>query len=175
MNAPSAFTLQRVISEAMSALDALRSEQGQVIETEDEILTSLQEEGIDLNTVLDRLIRAALDAKAAAAAATLRMDDLQVRKTRFQRREETCRQTLLAVMQAVELRKFATPEASLTITDGRPKVIITDEAQLPPSVIKTVVTRTPDKGAILSALRIGDIIPGAVLGNAPPVLRVLTK
>jgi hypothetical protein len=164
---PSSFTLQRVMSAAMSTLDVLRNEHGQIIE-EDDVLASLAEEGIDLATVLDRLIAAALEAKAMAAAAGQRVSDLQSRKARFQRQEETYRATLQAVMAEVGLRKHKAAEASLTITDSRPSAIVTDLdalIALMPSLVRETTTLAPDKAAILAELALGPV-PGAL--PSPP-------
>jgi hypothetical protein len=59
---------------------------------------------------------------------------------------------------------------TVSIGRGSPKVIITDEAALPPDCVETVVK--PSKKAIAAALKEGRDVPGACLSNLMPHLIV---
>lgn len=173
--APSGYTVQRVVSLAMETLESLRTEHGQVIETDEEVADALISEGIDIDTLLRRLTRAALDAKANAEAAKSRIEDLATRRDRFLRQNETYRATILAVMEAIGSRKFVDPEFSLGISAGRPKVIVTDETKLRDDLVTIVTTRTPNKSAILAALSANQDVDGAILSNGSQTLTIRSK
>lgn len=179
--APTAYALQKVVSAAMQTLEMLRTEHGQVIDTPDEVIAALSEEGVDVATILRRLARATLDAKANAAAAEARMEDLQARRDRFKRWEATYRGVILDVMEAILPRdkdgkmKFADPEFSLSVSAGQPRVIITDEATVPEAYVTVTETKAVNKTQIKYALQLGEDVPGASLSNGGSVLTVRSK
>jgi hypothetical protein len=53
--------------------------------------------------------------------------------------------------------------------------LITDEAAVPDIYVEVVTTRKIDKAVILSALKAGEDVPGAVLNNGLPSLAIRTK
>jgi hypothetical protein len=175
--APNAWQLERVISLAMSTIEELRTEHGQVFSQDDDetLLASLAEEGVDVNQIIRRLVRAGLDAKASAAAADQRIDDLTARRDRFRRQAEKYRETVKSVMQELGLRNFPDAEFSLSLSPGQPKVIVTDESKLSDQFVTVTVTRTPDKVMIKQALYDNGEVPGAILTNPGFVLTVRTK
>jgi hypothetical protein len=171
----SAFQLERVVSLAMQTLEMLRTTEGQIIETSDELLTALAEEGIPVERVLRLLIGATLDAKSLGIAADQRIADIRQRRERFQRHETTYRTLIQSVMDALGLKKFAAEEATLTLGVGQPKVMVTDPDALPDDVVTVVTTRTPDKAKIRAALLLGEEVAGAMLSNATTVLTVRSR
>lgn len=187
---PSAYVLQRVISEAQQALVSLRDEHGQIIEGPDEVLAALSDESIDAAGLLRRLGQAALDAKAYAAAAETRISDLEARHDRFKRQEAKYRELLLMAAQALETKKFADAELSFSISPGKPRVIITDADKLADELVKIEVVRTPVKDAIRTAIEDRNAliatmrdqgeeppgeIEGAILSNGPPTLTIRSR
>jgi hypothetical protein len=179
-DAPSGYQLQRVISQAQQTIEALRTEHGQVFDTEDDVLTALSEEGISVDDILRRLISSALNDKASAAVAKQRMADLKIRLERFERNEDTKRGVAAMVMEALlpanekGTRSFRDVEFSLTLAPGKPKVFITDPNALPSYLINEVTTRVPDKRAIAAELETGPV-PGAILSNGGSVLTIRSK
>jgi Siphovirus Gp157 len=174
MNAPpNAWQLERVIGLAMATIEALRTEHGQVFDDDETLLASLSEEGVDVDKILRRLASAAIQAKADAAAADAIMDDLKIRRDRFRRAEEIYRATILNAMEALGITKFPSPQFSLTVSAGKPKVLITDETILPDDLMTW--TKTPNKASIKAALETYGDVPGAVLGQAPPVLTIRVR
>lgn len=172
---PSAWQLQRVVAMAQATVVSLREDDGLIIETDDEVMTALSEEGVDVADVLRRLVQASLQAKADAAAAKQRITDLQMRRERFVRQEDAYRATVAAVMEALNLTSFRDPEFTLSLRAGQPKVLITDAGKIPPQLIEVSVIRTPDKAAIRTALDNGEDVPGASLSNGSTILTVNTK
>ena len=171
MTAPSAWTVQSVMSIATSL--AARLEADGVALDEAELVEYLRAENADVGGLLLRLARTAQEAKADAEAIATRQAALATRKARAGRVEQECRATLHAIMEAMAMRKYRHPELSVTISDGRPGVVVTDETALPDEYVR--ITRSPDKTAIKAALEQGVIVPGAELQNSIPQMTVRTK
>jgi Siphovirus Gp157 len=182
MNAPpSAFALQRCVSDAMRTLETLREDHGQVFDDSDSVLAALQDENIDVTRILRRLIGSALDDEASAAATKLRIADLKIRMERFERHEETKRGIAAMVMEALlpvdkkGNRTFSSPEFGLTLAPGKPKVIITSDKKVPEEFLLPPAERQPDKTKIKVALDAGTDLDFAELSNGTPVLTVRSR
>jgi hypothetical protein len=173
--APSPATLLRVVGLARATLEMLREDHGQVIEEDSEILASLAEEGIDVDTVIARLVRCTLDAKAAAAAAKQRASDLAIRQARFEHHEDAYRTTIAQILEALGLKSWRGVEASLSLRPGTAKVVITDAEALGPGYVQTKTVSSPDTTRIRADLEAGTSINGAVLSNPSPVLTIRSK
>lgn len=186
----STWRLQQVIALARGTIESLRSQHGLVLDSDDEILTALADEQVDVKAPIGVLVRAAIQARADAAGARARIDALTERHARFERTEERLREAILTAMQLLELPRLRDPEFTLSLRPGKPRVHITDEARLPTHCVHHTVLRRPDRDAIrdaiadrealiAAAIQRGETPPppfeGAVLTNAPPVLTIGTK
>jgi hypothetical protein len=60
-----------------------------------------------------------------------------------------------------------------TTSAGRASVAITDDTAIPAEYMRQPPPQ-PDKAAILAALKAGEDVPGVLLRNGPPVLRITT-
>lgn len=172
MTAPSFYAIQAAMAAAQSALSRLEAS-GDVDADEAAALAVLREEAPDVDAVLCRLLRAGDEAQTNVEAVSARVAALEGRKARFARQHAEYRRTVFAMLDALGLRKWKNAEFSVSITDGRPGVVITDEAALPDRFVR--ITKTPDKTAIGCALREGHEVPGATLQNSMPSLTVRTK
>jgi hypothetical protein len=194
-------TVADAIAEARVVAEALASEFPDLAEDEKAWIGTL--EGItDALDVADRLIRRALRCRSLAAAAKQEMNDLAVRKARFEGQDEQLTAAALAIVQAacppdgkgrVRLER---PRYTASIANVPPKLIITDPDALPERFKR--VTVEPDKHAIIKALRARaaalealpsdataeDInaalaaypdVPGSTLSNGGVTLRLGTK
>ena len=61
-----------------------------------------------------------------------------------------------------------------SVSRGRAAVVITDEAAIPPHLMRQPPP-APDKAAISKLLREGNDVPGALLGNSAPSLTIRSK
>ncbi len=122
---------------------------------------------------LRSLERARRQAVAMAKANELIIDELKERIGRFNRRDEALRRLMFQILQAANLRKLELPEATLSIRNGVPKVIVTDEAAVPETFIR--IKRELDISGIKGALKDGIPVPGATLSNADEILAIRTK
>ena len=127
----------------------------------------------ELDEMLIKLVRLIDDSKALVDGTKARADELDARVTRFKRRIEAYRSLIQRLMDAANLPKRELPEATLSIRAGSPRVIITDERLIPPSL--TVIKTEPNKTLIRTTLTAGGSVPGAVLSNAEPSLTIRVK
>jgi hypothetical protein len=83
--------------------------------------------------------------------------------------------TLFAIMDAIGCHRLELPDCTISTRAGPPAVIVTDEAALPDRFIRVETTRRADKAAIATALKDGEVVDGAELSNAMPVLSVRSR
>lgn len=168
MTAPSAYTLQSVMS-LVSQARARLAEDG-VIDTDG---AELFAKCPDAETALLCVCRAIDEAAANADAVGARITDLDVRWKRYKRVNEELRALLVAMLDAMGLDKWRHAEFTVSLSAGKPGVVVTDAAALPDAFVR--VRREPDKVAIGCALAEGHDVPGAMLQNGMPKLTVRTK
>ena len=171
MTAPSGWQINTVMGIASSVMARLEADG--VVTDESELLTTLREEGADVDTILLRLVRAAEDAGTMGDAVGERIDALNARRSRYYRVRQECRAAVLAIMDALGLTKWTHPEYTVTAKDARLAVVITDEAAVPDNFVR--ISRTVDKTAVAQSLHAGHSVPGATLANGTPVLTIRTK
>lgn len=96
---------------------------------------------------------------------------LQGRQSRFEARVERLRKAIENGMNAGELAKLELPEATLSMRSVPPKVEVSDEAAVP---ARFWVQQAPklDRKALGDALKAGETVPGATLGNGSVSLSV---
>lgn len=172
MNAPSAWTISAAMAAAQSALSRLEAS-GDVDTDEAAALAVLREEAPDIDDVIARLLRARGEARAYAEALDARVDDLTQRRDRYARQSEEYRRTVFAIMDALGVRKWQSAEFTVSVSDGRPGVVITDESAIPPKYFRPRVEI--DRTEIRRALEAGETVPGAEIANGMPTMTVRTK
>ncbi|MHB1310496.1 MAG: siphovirus Gp157 family protein [Gemmatimonadaceae bacterium] len=174
MSAPSPFRFEQAMSVLLHGAERLADDPE--LGRDEAMLADIL--GSDPNTadamdVLHRVLRAAVEARDLADAADARAKQIGERRDRYKKRAETLRGLAFAAMDALGTRKVELPDLTASLAEGRPAVMITDEAAIPPEYTRTVTTA--DKTALLQALRAGTEIPGAALNNGIPSLQIRTK
>lgn len=143
-------------------------------DTDAEALAALvEQEAPEFGDMLAALCRAADEAAAAEESVFERIRTLTVRADRFTRQREAYRALIYAALDAAGQTKWKSPEFTVSITPGRPGVVITDPAAIPDAFVR--LRREPDKTAIGSAIASGATVPGAELQNSMPSLRISTR
>ena len=143
------------------------------LEEDDQLRADMIEGETDAFNLLQRLERKRQDAEDLINGTLDRVAELQQRRVRLDRREEAFRKLMFDVMQIAHIQKAELAEATLSIRNNPPKVIITDEALIPENYIR--IKREPNKAEIATLLKRGSTIPGAELSNAEPTLSIRTK
>ena len=128
----------------------------------------------DIKEYLRTIERKREDTAALEEALAATIDIMRQRKARFERREQAMRALMFNAMQWADLTRLEMPEATLSIRQGTPKVIIVDEDSIPDEFMR--IKKEPDKTKIKAALADGFAsVPGAEMSNAEPILNVRTK
>lgn len=121
----------------------------------------------DLKDVLQRAALNVLIYSEETESCGKTISRLMGRKERFKKRTEFYRQVIQELMEMADLKKMALPEATITIQNAPPKVVITDEEKLPDEVMKVSVSI--DKVKLKEMLKEGPV-DGAELSNGGTML-----
>lgn len=127
----------------------------------------------DLTDQCNAVIGSALADEATADGLKDFIGALEARCERIRTRAIAKRAAVRAAMEDAGVSKLALPVATLTITAGKPSVVIYDEAVVPPAFFRW--TKAPDKKAIKDAIDKGFPVDGCRLNNSPNVMTVRTR
>ena len=125
-----------------------------------------------LSDAIERVLRRIAIDEGTVAGIKAAKADLDARKARIEQRIDGMRGAILQAMQDADMRKMNLPSATLSVSDRKPGLVITDEAALPAQFVMTVTSTKPDKDAIKDALASGEVVPGAQLGNGGATLTI---
>ena len=144
---------------------------------EDEILRADMFAGeTNIQNVLSNLVDKAFDAATTQEAIALRQKDLAARKARYGKQEETLRGFILSIMEMADLKSQKLPEATLSVSLQKPRLIVSDETLLNADMKKTVITVSPDMDKIKEAYEASNKVPdGCSLTNGKNILRLTSK
>jgi hypothetical protein len=143
------------------------------LETDDVLRTDMIEGETEAFEFLSRVVQTINRAQVTKTGLSHYIDALQERYSRFGRRIDVLRAFAKQVMDTADIKKAELPEATLSIRNGPPRVIITNEHELPDHYVR--IKREPDKTKIKAAIQGGDHVPGAALSNSETTLAILTR
>lgn len=138
-----------------------------------DLLAGMIDGETDFERVIGIVTEQFLDAVSMKDAANMRMDDLRIRRDRFDRKAEAMRAAAFALMTIAEKQSVVLPVATLSTRAGSLSVAIENAADLPQGFTRTEIQ--PLKAEIKKALEAGEHIPGARLERGPTTLSVRTK
>jgi hypothetical protein len=121
----------------------------------------------DLLEALGDVIRRADEDRMLVEALEARMAEMRARKERIEQRIERRREFVADAMEQAGVKKFAIPEATITLTPRPPKTMVTDAAALPDEFWTQPPLPDPvvNKKLLAERLKAGEPIPGACLSN----------
>lgn len=140
--------------------------------TDDESVEISLESQTDLPTALGEAVRQLDELDAMQVALDRLADNIGVRKARLRERSERIRGAVLSALELAGVPSCPTPLGTVSLIAPKPGVRILDEALIPVEFVRSKTTTSPDKAAISRALMAGVAVPGAVLGNGAPSLRI---
>lgn len=153
-------------------LEQLRLLYPELIEDEDAWDLTLSSE-TDLDSILAQIVDRMRHAEAMAGGCATRIAETEVRQGRYERQQKAMRELAYRLMEAADIRKRELAEATLSIRQGTPKVIVTDEAIIPDILMR--IKREPDKARIKDLLAAGQEVRGCTLSNGEPSISIRTK
>ena len=141
---------------------------------ETDVLTDTLEGLTDLREMLTEIIRSALDDEALVAGLSTRLSDMKARMERFEARARRKRELALKAMSGAEIPKLMVADFTASLRQGAPTLDVVEEAKIPAAYWKPQPPKL-DRQGILSALKAGAVIDGAVLEPPRIQLSVRTK
>jgi len=161
------------VSQLRQTIAALIAEFPELAE-DDTLRADMLDGETSVDTVLCRLVDASQNAKAMTAAVKSRMDDLAVRKARYERQEEAFRRLIQQVLDQASLRSWTLPEATLSLSWRKPAPFVSNEDALPDELCKFV--RKPAMAAIKAAVEKNGVLPSGVsMSNGKVILTILPR
>jgi hypothetical protein len=103
-----------------------------------------------------------------------KLAELTTRKGRMEKSIETRRNIILMAMERAGVPTIRSPLGTMSSKPTPAQANITDESLIPSRFWKPQDPKL-DKGELSSALRSGEIVPGATLGNGGITLSIRTK
>lgn len=103
------------------------------------------------------------------------IDKMKARSDRLDVQSSRLKASLMMALDTIGAKKMERPTATLSLAKSPDKAMITNEADLPSGFLVEKTTVSPDRKAILAALKEGATVPGAVLSNGGTSLRILTR
>lgn len=168
----------------MNAINNLRHETRTAAILRDELLRrypSLAEDAqaladtLEGETDLDKAIAAVIgqigDYEMLAKAARERSKEIAERAKRLEESADTMRGAILVAMEAASMKKLTLPEATVSVGNRQPGVIVTDEEAAIAAGYAKVKTEV-DKSALKDAIKAGTVLPFALMGNGGTSLTI---
>jgi hypothetical protein len=138
--------------------------------TDEALFTDTLDGETDALDQMRAVIRAATEAELFADALQRHIKILEQRRSRFEARGDACRVAVRDAMETLGIKSMMAPDFTVSVTPGRPRVMVTDAGLLPAEFVR--VKTEPNLSAIAAALKEGDDVPGAVFSNTASVLTV---
>ena len=171
--APSGWRVEQAMSAWQSARARILAEDAALEIDEAALAVLLGDETGDVDSILARILRASIHAGDMAGIAKERSNAMAERGERYGQREASLRGAAMAIMEAMDRKKFELPDLTATIGKPRSSVEISDEAVIPEGYWKT--TRSIDKAALRSDIAAGVVVPGASLEAGLPSFSIRTR
>ena len=151
--------------------ERLRTEDPQI---DDQCLADTLEGLSDLPEILTAIVRAALTDEALANGLKGRIGEMEDRLARLRDRAAKRRQVVRDTMVGLDLKKLEAPDFTASVRPGMPSLIVIEPTEVPSLYWEPGEPRLNRK-ELLSDLKQGAQITGAVLSDPDPVLSVRTR
>jgi hypothetical protein len=148
--------------------DALKVEFADI---DDETLENTLEGLSDVRSMVAEVARSSLADEVMASALKQRIDEMRERLARIERGRERKRELVLTALRQMDLQKVVEPDFTMSVKLAAQVVQVTDELSIPQEFW---VPQEPklNKAALYRSLRVGRVIPGAILDEGAPHLSI---
>jgi hypothetical protein len=127
-----------------------------------------------LPDMLAYVLRSYLDDLTLAAALGMRISDMEERIARIEQRAERKRALATSVMESANLKKLVEPDFTVSLCAIPASLVVIDEQIIPPAFWQPQLPKL-DRQALTAALRCGQSVPGAILGNGQSTISMGTR
>lgn len=167
--------MQHRLAHELSHYEYLRDRlAAQFPEADEETLLDTLEGITELHEMIAAVVRARMDDLTLVAALKSRIGDMQDRLSRIEHRAETMKDVVVSVMDRAGIKKIAEADFTLTLRPTNPPLEITNEGLIPDEFWKCQSPRL-DRAGLIGALKDGNSVPGAVLGNGGLTISVRSR
>jgi hypothetical protein len=143
-------------------------------DADDETLKDSVEGLSKLPEILASILRSHLDDLTFLAALRTRILDMQERFARIEYRAGKKRTLVASVMERAGIKKLTEPDFTASLREVAPGLVVIEEGKIPEGFWKPQPPKL-DRKALLSALKAGQVVAGAALGNGSTTLSVRTR
>ncbi len=143
-------------------------------EADEETLLDTLEGITELHEMIAALVRARLNDLTLVAALKSRISEMQERLSRIEHRAEVMKDVLVTVMDRAGINKIAEADFTLSLRPINPPLEITNESLIPEEFWKPQAPRL-DRAGLIKALKDGNSVAGAVLGNGGLTISVRSR
>jgi len=134
---------------------------------EQSFLDTLEAIGGEIEVKAENLLKFERELLADVDALEAEIKRLAMRKNTIKNRTDSLREYLRSNMERSGIEKIACPFFVITLRKASPVLVVEDEAAIPAKFFVTIpATQRLDKKATLDALKAGEQIPGAVIGES---------
>ncbi len=163
------------LSRELTYHDHLREQiKNEFPDIDEETLADTLEGLTNLNEMLGAVVRSHLDDMAIVEALKSRVANMQDRLSRIGKRAAKKREIVTSVMEQADLKKLAEAEFTVSLRSSSAPLVVTEEGDVPEPYWKPQAPRL-DRLGLIAALKSGQQIPGAVLGNPRMAIAIRTK
>lgn len=136
------------------------------------IMNTLEGMDAELEQRAENVVKVMRNTAANIAAIEAEIDRLKDRKETLENSIKRMQGLLRTSLHKVNKSKVQTPLFLVFLQDAPPKAVIDKEDDIPDDYVKTNITVTPDKTAILNALKAGKEVPGAHMERSEQILKI---
>jgi hypothetical protein len=163
--------LRSELSHYLILADQLKAQYGDI---DDETLRDTLEGITELPDLIKEVVRSSLEDEALIAGLKGRLDAMQGRLERFKIRAEKKRDLACWAMGMAGLDRLQAEDFSVSLRQGAQRLEIIDEKEIPSDFLVPLPPRL-DRTAMLSSLKQGKAIPGAMLVYGHPHISVRVR
>ena len=142
-----------------------------VPDIDDETLADTLEGATNLHEAISALVRSSLDDEDLVSALRVRLEAYKQRLNRLGNRIKAKRALAQSAMEEAGIERIQEADFTLSLRNGLPSVVITDEAVIPEWFWIPQASKL-DRRGLLDALKSGTAVTGAELSNAQRSLTV---
>lgn len=144
------------------------------LEDDDQTLIDSLEGESDFTEICAKVLRQALEREAMADAMDSLIERNMARRERHTEAAKRIRAIVAEAMIEAGERRFKTPDMTVSVRDGKPKLIINPD-ELWPAYTKTETVTKPDRDKIQAAVDRGEVPDGVQISNGGPSITVRSK
>jgi hypothetical protein len=133
-------------------------------DSDDQTLIDTLDGLTDINEMLESVVRSRDEDITLKDALKLRIEEMNMRLSRLRGRADMKKEIVAEAMDRAGIKKIEAPEFTISCRRTTPPLLVDDESAVPEKYWKAQPAKL-DRMALIAALKAGESISGAILGN----------